>query len=594
MDGLLQVLQYAVTVGFLYLALASLVGWAHHPSRSRGYIAMALGMLGLVAVMGRLNELVGGRLPYYPLLVVVAFQLSALGLLLFRHSLIPIGRRGWATAVLGLGGSAAAFILVRGPGASASTSMARALAGAAVALAWIIAVSEPTVRFWLASRMLPVVQRRRMQALSLGYLGIIVVLALSVIFPGPAARTTPARVVSSMVSVVIAPLLYAGFSPPRFLRRAWREAEEEPFREAVHELLLFSASRAALAERALEWAIRLVGADFGMILDGDGTLLAVRGAEASQAAARASSLLGQETLAIGTAGGLAGEAIVLPLPLDNGTGYLVAEGGPFTPVFGHDELVRLRQYAAAITAALDRTRVAERVIALEEVKSRFLKLASHELRGPLALVRGYMSMVAEGALSPADLAKVMPMLQGRLDQMGGMLNEMLDTARLEDDRLELKPELFDMRQAVRAVTAALQPLAGPGRPLHVRLPEHEVPVVADRSRVETIVTNLVDNAIKYSPRGGGINCVLEVRGPDAVVAVTDHGIDIAGGDMDILFTRFGRITSDATVSIPGTGLGLYLSRELARMQQGDLTAHSEAGQGSTFTLQLPLARNSTS
>jgi signal transduction histidine kinase len=427
-----------------------------------------------------------------------------------------------------------------------------------------------------------------MQALSLGYLGIMLIL-LTVFLPQATSNSSPFRIGINLFALLLAPLLYAGFSPPQFLRRLWREAEEEPFRDAVHELLLFSSTRLGLAERALEWAVRLVGADFGMILDGDGTLVAVRGAAPDEAAKRATALLGPKTEVLGSSGGLVGNAIVLPLPLDTGTGYLMAEAGPFTPVFGQDEVIRLRQYATAVTAALDRVRVSERVLALEEVKSRFLKLASHELRGPLALVKGYMSMVSEGVLTAEELQRVMPMIEGRLEQMSGMLNEMLETARLEDDRLELKPELFDMRQAVAAVTEALRPLAGESHPVRVLVPEHAVPVLADRARVETIVTNLIDNAIKYSPRGGHIDCTVEVRDGEALVAVTDQGIGIAGEDMKVLFTRFGRITSDATVSIPGTGLGLYLSRELARMQKGDLTARSEAGHGSTFVLQLPLA-----
>jgi len=592
MDAFRQVLQYAVTLAFLFLALASLVDWLRHTTRARGYVALALGMLGVVSLLGTVSGLAGGPLPFIAAINIVAFQLSGLGLLLLRHNLIPIGRPGWVIAVLGLGGTALASIVAGTPTPPASPSALQTLSSLGLVLAWIAAVGEPTVRFWMASRRLPAVQRRRMKALSLGYLGIILILLTAVV--PQAAGNANVKLATQLAALVIAPLLYAGFSPPQFLRRVWREAEEEPFRDAVHELLLFSASRAVLAERALDWAVRLVGADFGMILDGDGTLLAVRGSSPEKAAERATELLGHDNPVIGPAGGLAGGAIVLPLPLDTGTGYVMAEAGPFTPVFGQDEVVRLRQYAAAITAALDRTRVAERVIALEEVKSRFLKLASHELRGPLALVKGYMSMVSEGALSQEELTSIMPMIQGRLEQMSGMLNEMLDTARLEDDRLELKPVLFDMRHAVRAVAEALQPLAGPERPLMVQLPDHEVPVVADRSRVETIVTNMVDNAIKYSPRGGGINCSVEVRGGDALVAVTDHGIGISGDDMGTLFTRFGRITSDATVSIPGTGLGLYLSRELARMQSGDLTARSEAGHGSTFTLQLPLAHRSPS
>ena len=593
MNAVLELLQYAVNAAFLFLAVASLVDWIAHRTRSRAYVALAMGMLGLVSGIGRVNTIAGGHLPYVGAITVIAFQLSGLGLLLFRHSLIPIGRSGWVIAILGLGGTAAASIAVGSPTPPAVPSLWQTLATSGLVLAWILAVGEPTVRFWRASRTLPTVQRRRMQALSLGYLALILIL-MTVFLPRSTSSNDTFRVATSLVALVIAPLLYAGFSPPQFLRRVWREAEEEPFRDAVHELLLYSANRRALAERALEWAVRLVGAEFGMVLDGDGTMLAVRGASIEQAAARATRLLGRGNAVIGPSGGLAGSAIVLPLPLDTGTGYIMAEAGPFTPVFGQDEVIRLRQYAAAVTAALDRTRVAERVIALEEVKSRFLKLASHELRGPLALVKGYMSMVGEGALSQEELTRVMPMIQGRLEQMSGMLNEMLDTARLEDDRLELKPELFDMRQAVLAVADALQPLAGPQHPLNLRLPEHEVPVVADRSRIETIVANLFDNAIKYSPRGGGINCTVEVRGDAALVAVTDHGIGISGDDMGTLFTRFGRITSDATVSIPGTGLGLYLSRELARMQQGEITASSQAGEGSTFTLQLPLARNGTS
>jgi signal transduction histidine kinase len=454
-------------------------------------------------------------------------------------------------------------------------------------LAWIVAVAEPTVRFWMAARELPTVQRRRMQALSLGYLGLILIL-LTALAP-PSGDNRGLQLFTQVGALAIAPLLYAGFSPPKWLRRIWREGEEEPFRDAVHELLLFSSSRVALADRALEWAVRLVGAGFGMIMDGDGKLLAVHGADPEAAARKTTTLLGDDTRVLGSEGGLAGNAIVLPLPLDTGTGYLVVEAGPFTPVFGQDEVVRLRQYAASFTAALDRTRVSERVVALEEVKSRFLKLASHELRGPLALVKGYISMFSEGALSEEQAQRVMPMIQARLEQMSSMLSEMLETARLEDDRLELKPERFDVRQAVTAATEALQPLAGKLHQVVVDVPEHEVPVLADRARVETIVTNLIDNAIKYSPAGGNINLTVGVRNGSALVQVTDQGIGIAVLDMATLFTRFGRITSDATVSIPGTGLGLYLSRELARMHEGDLTARSQAGTGSTFTLELPLA-----
>lgn len=588
MNTVLQFLQYAGTVAFVLLGTVSIVDFVRTPTRRHGYIAMSLGMLGAVSLLGRINTALGGHLPFIPQVDLVAFQLSAGGLLMLRNSFIRVPLWGWFLAIAGLGGSAALAVVVGTPAAPAVASPVQSLAILAVVASWCIAVGEPAVRFALASRGLPVVQRRRLEALSFGYAGIVIIL-LTVFLPRQASTNSTVQVLISLSVLVIAPALYVGFAPPRSLRRVWRESEEEPYREAVRELLLFSENRATLAHRSLDWALRLVGADFGMVLDGDGNLLAVTGAEPAVAAERATELLGAENPVLGPDGGLVGGAVVLPLPLDNGKGYLMVEAGPFTPLFGQEEVTRLRQYAAALTAALDRVRVAERVIALEEVKSRFLKLASHEMRGPLALVKGYLSMVMDGSLGVEELQKVLPMIQARLEQMTGMLNEMLDTARLEDDRLELKAERFDMRHAVTAVAEALMPLAGPQRPVNISLPEHEVPVVADRARIETIVTNLIDNAIKYSPRGGHIDCIVEVRGGEALVAVTDHGIGIAREDMKTLFTRFGRITSDATVSIPGTGLGLYLSRELARLQQGELTARSEAGQGSTFTLQLPLA-----
>jgi signal transduction histidine kinase len=99
----------------------------------------------------------------------------------------------------------------------------------------------------------------------------------------------------------------------------------------------------------------------------------------------------------------------------------------------------------------------------------------------------------------------------------------------------------------------------------------------------------VDNAVKYSPAGGPVRCTVRTDRATAVVEVADRGLGIAEADLPSLFTRFGRIVTSENSHIQGTGLGLYLSRELARMQGGTVTAASEVGVGSTFTLSLPLA-----
>jgi two-component system sensor histidine kinase BaeS len=119
-----------------------------------------------------------------------------------------------------------------------------------------------------------------------------------------------------------------------------------------------------------------------------------------------------------------------------------------------------------------------------------------------------------------------------------------------------------------------------------------VVVNADEARLETAVKNLLDNALKYSPNGGEVECSVAVEGARAVVSVRDQGLGIAADDMSRLFTRFGRIVTAENSHIPGTGLGLYLARELVRMQGGDITATSASGEGSVFTLWLPLPESS--
>jgi signal transduction histidine kinase len=232
----------------------------------------------------------------------------------------------------------------------------------------------------------------------------------------------------------------------------------------------------------------------------------------------------------------------------------------------------------------------EQSIQLEQLKADFLKLASHELRGPLSVVRGYISMMEDGTLGAVgeNVAPVLPIMRAKLDEMNQLVNEMLETARLEDSALDLKMTRLDLRELIRESVRALEPLAGNRHQLVVSTPGTPVLVDGDRSRLTMILTNLVHNAIKYSPSGGEVRVACGARDGQAFVSVSDQGVGIAAEDLGRLFTRFGRIVTESTGSIPGTGLGLYLARDLARRHGGDVEVESEPGRGSTFTLDLPL------
>ena len=232
----------------------------------------------------------------------------------------------------------------------------------------------------------------------------------------------------------------------------------------------------------------------------------------------------------------------------------------------------------------------ERLAALERTKTEFLNLASHELRGPITIIRGYLAMVESGALGrvPIQFRTILPVLLAKTDEMNQLIEQMIEAARLEEGRLDLSPAPADLGEIAGKAIEMIRPLAGASHPLKLKRPKESVPVEVDVDRIVTIVNNLITNAIKYSPNGGQVTVSVFRDDDSGVLAVEDHGVGIAADQIDRLFTRFGRIVTPDTRHIQGTGLGLYLSRELARLHGGDLTARSEPGRGSTFVLRVPV------
>jgi len=584
-------LQYAVSAGFVALSVVILVDWLRYRERSRGYLALAIGLLGVTSLLGRVDALTG---PPVSLLLtdltLVAFMASGYMLLLFRDSFVPLTQRLRVGALAAVVGATVFELAVLRPGASRPSPL-EATATILLVAVWAGCVLEPIARLWAASRGKPAVQRSRLRALSAGYAGLVIVLLIAGI-GGSAASTPMVQLVIQLVALLVIPLLYAGFAPPGWLRRTWREAEEGELRGAIQDLLLFSPDRATLAHRAADWACRLVGADGVAIIEPNGELLAVQGMrveDARQLAAQANPD-GQPTLVAGP-GSNRPNAIVIRLPLDTGPGALVVASGPFTPLFGTDEMNRLWYYATNTTAALDRARMTERMAALEKTKSQFLNLASHELRSPLGVINGYLSMLEQGSLGQLKepAVRAIEVLKAKALEMNMLIGQMLEAARLEDGRLALKRDRVDLIRVAKEAMEAIKPLATERYRLVLDNAPDPVAVIGDEDRLVTIVSNLLENAIKYSPQGGAVHCTVRGDGAAGLITVRDEGVGIASQDLPRLFNRFERIHNRETSHIGGTGLGLYLSRELARQHNGDLVVESRPGKGSSFTLTVPLA-----
>ena len=574
-------LQNLAAAGFVALGVAIAYRWYRERGRAQAMLALALITLAVVAALSRVGD------PQHPpavlsLVEIVGFLLSGYFVLLFRNEFIPLGSLAFQAANLLLAISIVVGILDVTALAHADPRVATVIVLEIIG-AWAIFTGEPIARFWLASRNLPAVQRARMRFLSFGFAVLIAILFISVL-GGSALRSPTAIVVTELVVLMVIPAIYVSFAPPALLRRIWRMGEEDELRTAIQDLLIFSPTREVLAERAATWAMRLLGGNAAFITDADGKFIANAGIDP----ARAAHLMAEQRK---NPLGAPDRVVAVPLPLTDGQGSLGVVAGPFSPVFGTEEITQLRAYASSVSAGLERARVTERMAAIESNKTQFLNLASHELRGPVTVIRGYVSMLEGGLLGHLNDRgrKAAAMMSAKASEMNELIDEMVEAARLEDGGLTLKLVESDLRDIARSATFSVAPLVDSRHQVDLDLPERRVRVKVDPDRTKTIIANLLSNAIKYSPNGGPITCHVRARAGIARVAVSDHGLGIAPQNLHMLFTRFGRVITPETEHLKGTGLGLFLGRQLARLQGGDITVISVPGKGSTFTLHLPSA-----
>lgn len=229
-----------------------------------------------------------------------------------------------------------------------------------------------------------------------------------------------------------------------------------------------------------------------------------------------------------------------------------------------------------------------RMAELEHQKSNFLKLASHELRSPITILRGYLSMLTDGTLGELkpSVGETAVKMDKQVRRIKELVDQMLTAARLEDSDVLTSRSETRIDEIARDVVASMSQTNARSRQLSIRAPQAAT-AVADPRHVETIIGNLLSNAIKYSPAGGTVTVSVRAQADCVEVDVIDQGIGMSAETIARLFKPFSRGDEAELRAIDGAGLGLYLSRELAREQGGDVTVRSNPGRGSTFTLRLP-------
>jgi signal transduction histidine kinase/DNA-binding response OmpR family regulator/ligand-binding sensor domain-containing protein len=263
---------------------------------------------------------------------------------------------------------------------------------------------------------------------------------------------------------------------------------------------------------------------------------------------------------------------------------------------------RLESLVAARTVELERqrdtvARQAEKLAELDGLRSRLFADVSHEFRTPLTLVLGGLGDLLSGSLGelPGEARKSLEVARRSAERLRALVEEVLETARLEAGRLQLRVRQGDLVEFLSEIGEAFLPLAerrGLGFELVTR--EETIPIWADPDHLEKVFANLLANAMRYTPRGGRVEMMVGVyeggtEPGKAWITVRDEGSGIALEDRERIFDRFYRAAADGTVG--GTGLGLPLARSIADLHGGTLELTSPPGQGCTFRVELPLGRD---
>lgn len=228
----------------------------------------------------------------------------------------------------------------------------------------------------------------------------------------------------------------------------------------------------------------------------------------------------------------------------------------------------------------------------EELQNTFVSIISHELKTPVSIIKGYAGTLAreDASWSEEVLRDGLHAIEEEADRLAHLIQDLLDVSRLQSGWIHMEMTDWSLPLLAKDVLHSFAPQVDDRFEFELRFPEDMPPVHADYERIRMVLTNLLGNAIKYSPEGGIIRIGGRPEGDIAIVYISDQGIGIPAEEQERIFERFYRVNNRLHRESPGTGLGLYLTRAIIKAHNGSINVTSQVGRGSRFTFTLPLAR----
>jgi signal transduction histidine kinase len=292
--------------------------------------------------------------------------------------------------------------------------------------------------------------------------------------------------------------------------------------------------------------------------------------------------------------GFTGEMVVPLVGREGVLGAITLVAATPARRYGADELALAEELAQRCAIAIENARLYGETRGAVAARDEFLAIASHELLTPVTSLRGHAQLLRRSlglsdALDPERLGRHAQAVVDGADRLTALVRDLLDVARIRTERMVLRTAPIDLGAFVRSVAERERERVGPAHTFLVELPDGPCFAEADPQRLDQVLVNLLDNAVKYSPEGGVISMSLAASSDVLRLAVTDQGMGIPGGALEKIFEPFGRAPNAERSSVPGLGLGLHVCRDIVERHGGRLWAESAGeGEGATFVVELPV------